>query len=277
MKNSTVYLKTIILFLVFAITNACKKNETTVDAITSTSCKISKVDYGKGEYDAFTFNSSGQVSQYDAYFNDGSGKIVHGITTFTYDSNGLLANSKYNGGQEKYTYANGALTTIEVFDDKNTSIYKITVTTDANKRIIGMKDSDNNSNKITRDALGNFIKSEVYDSKNNLVLKEEITSYDGKKNWRSSLSGWPIDVSMYYGSYIYYGGYFNEPSGGSDDDKLYSALDDNGNYTGKLVLINNFTFSKQFNSKGFPTQAILKDAVNSANNATRTYTYSDCQ
>jgi hypothetical protein len=76
---------------------------------------------------------------------------------------------------------------------------------------------------------------------------------------------------------LFYGGYFNESSGGSDDDKLYSALDDNGNYTGKLVLTNNFTFSKQFNSKGFPTQSILKDAVNSANNATRTYTYSDCQ
>jgi hypothetical protein len=170
------------------------------------------------------------------------------------------------------------LNTIEVFDNKNVSIYKITVTTDANKRIIGMKDTDNNSAKITRDALGNFTKSEVTDAKNNLVLREEISSYDGKKNWRSTLSGWPLDVTLTYDSYIFYGGYFNEPSGGSDDDKLYSGgYAPNGTYSGKLTLVGSATFTKQFNSKGYPTQAVIKDAVNAANSSTRTYSYTDCQ
>jgi hypothetical protein len=95
------------------------------------------------------------------------------------------------------------LTTIEVFDNKNVSIYKITATTDANKRIIGMKDSNNYSNKITRDALGNFNKLEAFDNQNNLVVREEISSYDGKKNWRSAFTDWPLDVSMSYNYYFF--------------------------------------------------------------------------
>lgn len=276
MKN---FSKITVFILVLTSLNACKKDDSAVTPTTpvTTGCKISKIDYGGGEYDAYTFNSSGQVSQYDSYAKDASGKIAHTIITFMYDSNGLLSNSKFDGGQEKYAYANGALTAIEVFDDKNVSIYKITVTTDANKRIIGMKDSNNYSNKITRDALGNFNKSETFDEKNNLLVREEVSKYDGKKNWRSALSGWPLDVSIYYGSYIYYGGYFNEPSGSLDDDKIFWAYDDKGNYTGKLVLINDLTYTKQFNSKGFPAKVVSKDAVNPNDNLIRTYTYSDCQ
>ena len=280
MKKMKISSKIIVLFLVLTSLNACKKEEsiaTTTPASTVTGCKISKIDFGGGEYYTFTFNSSGQASQYDSYYKDGTGKTIHTTTTYVYDSNGLLTNSKFDGGQEKYTYANGALTTIEIFDDKNVSTYKITVTTDANKRIIGMKDSNNYSNKTTRDALGNYIKSETFDENNKLVLREEISKYDGKKNWRNSLAGWPLDVSNYYDSYIYYGGYFNEPSGGYDDEKLYWAYDDNGNYTGKLVLVNNFTFTKQFNSKGFPIKVDSKDAVDAKNNGTVVYSYSDCQ
>lgn len=166
---------------------------------------------------------------------------------------------------------------IEIFDDKNKSVYKITVTTDANKRIIGMKDSDNINTKITRDGQGNFIKSEIFDNKNNLILREEISSYDGKKSSRSSLKGWYLDFTLPNQSYIYYGGYFNEPSGGSNDDKLYSVFDKDGNNTGKLILTSNYTFSRQYNSKGFPILVIVKDALDAANNATYTYSYSDCQ
>jgi hypothetical protein len=140
-----------------------------------------------------------------------------------------------------------------------------------------MKDSNNFSSKITRDALGNFNKLEGFDDQNNLVIREEISNHDGKKNWRSALTGWPLDASLSYNYYIFFGGYFNEPSGGSKDDKLYWAYDDNGNYTGKLVLINNFTFTGQYNSNGYLTKAFVKDAVDSANDATRIYSYSDCQ
>ena len=273
--------KIIVLFLGLTILNACKKDEagtTTTPVSTSTGCKISKVDYSGGEYETFTFNNSGQASQYDSYQKDTTGKIVRTTTTYGYDSNGLLSNSKFDGGIEKYTYANGALTTIEVFDDKSVSIYKITVTTNANKRIIGMKDSYNYSERITLDALENFTKSETFDEKNNLLVRDEVSKYDGKKNWRSAFSGWPLDASLSYDQYIYYGGYFNEPSGNLNDEKFYWAYDDKGKYTGKLVLMSDFTFSnKQFNSKGFPTQIGIKNAVNPNDNLTRIYTYSDCQ
>ncbi len=281
MKKITIFTKTLIILFILANINACKKDETPTAATPTTIindlCKISKIDYGDGDYETYTFNNAGFVTQEDNFYKDTNGKIQQSSATFSYDASGLVIGSKYNGGSEKYSYVNGALSTIEVFDDKNQSIYKITVTTDANKRIIGMKDSNNITAKITRDAQGNFTKSEVFDEKNNLIQREEISSYDGKKNWRSSLKGWSIDLSLPNQYYIYYGGYFNEPSGGSNDDKLYSAMDSNGKYTGKLALIENYTFTKQFNSKGFPTQIILKDLLNGGNNSTRTYSYSDCQ
>ena len=267
-----------IILLVLVNINACKKDDTVAvpPTPTNSSCKISKIDYGGGEYETYTFNGSAQVTQQDGYFKDDNGKIQHSSATFTYDASGLVVGSSY-GGSEKYSYVNGALSVIEVFDDKNKSVYKIAVTTDANKRIVGMKDSDNITSIISRDAQGNFTKSEVFDAKNNLLQREEISSYDGKKNWRISLKGWSLDISSPYTSYIYYGGNFNEPSGGSNDDKLYSVFDKDGNNTGKLILVYNYAFTKQFNSIGFPTQITLKDAVDASNNSTRTYSYSDCQ
>ena len=268
-----------VLFLILISLNACKKEEpVTTTTPASTGCKISKVDFGGGEYDAYTFNSLGQASRYDEYIKDGTGKIVHTTSNYVYDSNGLLINKKnVTGGQEKYTYANGALTTIEIFDNKNVSIYKVTVTTNANKKIIGMKDSNNFTSKIIRDALGNFTKSETFDENNNLVLREEMSKYDGKKGWKSSLSGWPLNVSYSYDNYLFYGVYFNEPSGNADDNILYWGYDEKGEYAGKLELYYHRTYTKQFNSKGFPTQASVKDALDRAYDVKVIYSYSDCQ
>lgn len=140
-----------------------------------------------------------------------------------------------------------------------------------------MKDSKNYSSKITRDAQGNFLKNESYDDKNNLIIKVESSIYDGKKNRKSAFIGWPIDITQFYDDYISYGAYFNEPSGNALDYKYYSALDDKGNYTGKLVPTNSVTATFQYNSQGFPTKGIFKDIVDTTNNYTGTYSYSDCQ
>ena len=165
-----------------------------------------------------------------------------------------------------------------MFNDKNVSVYKITVTTDANKRIISMKDSDNsNTSKITRDAQGNLLKSEVFDNKNNLIQREEIAEYDNKKNWRSGLIGWPLDLTLPYTYYITYGSYFIEPSGAWVNYKFYSIYDINGNDTGKLTLINDFTRNTQYNSNDYPTKTDIKDAVNPTVNDTRIYSYANCQ
>ena len=165
-----------------------------------------------------------------------------------------------------------------MFNDKNVSVYKITVTTDANKRIIGMKNSDNsNTSKITRDVQGNLLKSEVFDNKNNLIQREEISEYDNKKNWRSGLIGWPLDLTLPYTYYITYGSYFIEPSGAWLNYKFYSIYDINGNDTGKLTLINDFTRNTQYNSNNYPTKTDIKDAVNPTVNDTRIYSYANCQ
>ena len=156
----------------------------------------------------------------------------------------MVTLAKYGdgSGQERLTYTNDALNAIEMFNDKNVSVYKITVTTDANKRIIGMKNSDNsNTSKTTRDVQGNLLKSEVFDNKNNLIQREEIAEYDNKKIGEVDLFGWPLDLTLPYTYYITYGSYFIEPSGAWLNYKFYSIYDINGNDTGKLTLINDFT------------------------------------
>lgn len=281
MKKMRILSKITVLFLFLTSLNACKKEEagaTTTPA--STGCKISKVDYGDGTIESFTFSSVGQVSEYYMEYKDTNGKTVRSpVTVYTYDANGSVINAKYGdgSGQEKYTYTNGALNTIEIFDSKNASLYKITVTTDANKKVIGMKDSNNYSSKTTRDSQGNHLKTETYDDKNNLFLKVEVSTYDGKKNWRNAITGWPFDLTQSYDLYTAYGALFNEPAGNALDYKYYSALDDNGKYTGKLVPTNSVTITWQYNSQGFPSKAVVKDIVDATNNGTRTYTYSDCQ
>lgn len=270
--------KIIVLFLGLTILNACKKDESA--AVIATACKISKIDYGDSTNANYTFSSAGQVSEYYEEYKDTNGKIARSPTTvYTYDANGLVINAKYGGGsgQEKYTYTNGALNTIEIFDDKNLSLYKITVTTDASKRVIGMKDSNNYSSKTIRDSRGNHLKTETFDDKNNLVSKLEVSTYDGKKNWRNAITGWPFDLSLSYNTYIVYGAFFNESAGNALDYKYYSALDDDGKYTGKLVPTNSITATWQYNSQGFPSKGVFKDIVDATNSGTRTYAYSDCQ
>lgn len=198
MKTINNFSKGIIILLIMANINACKKDDSVTTPTVAKTCKVSKVDYGDGTADYFVFNSAGQVSEYYYDYIDATGKTVRTPSTvYTYDGNGLVIIAKYGSGsgQEKYTYTNGALSNIEIFDDKNASIYKITVITDVNKRVIGMKDSNNYSSKITRDAQGNFLKNESYDDKNNLIVRVEDSIYDGKKNWRSALTGWPIDIT----------------------------------------------------------------------------------
>lgn len=278
MKKITIFSKIAVLFLFLTSLNACKKSETVAAA--ATGCKISKVDYGDGTADNFIYNNADQVAEYYYEYKDATGKTARTPSSvYTYDANGSVTIAKYgNGsGQEKYTYASGALSTIEIFDGKNASVYKITVTTDANKRVIGMKDAYNYSSKITRDAQGNFLKNESYDDKNNLITKVEASTYDGKKSWRSAFTGWSVDLTQSYNDYISYGAYFNEPSGNASDYKYYSALDDNGKYTGKLVLTNSITPTWQYNSQGFPSKGVFKDIVDASNNSTRTYSYSNCQ
>ena len=141
-----------------------------------------------------------------------------------------------------------------------------------------MKNSDNsNTSKITRDAQGNLLKSEVFDNKNNLIQTEEISGYDYKKNGRSGLIGWPLDLTLPYTYYITYGSYFIEPSGAWLNYKFYSIYDINGNDTGKLTLINDFTRNTQYNSNSYPTKIDIKDAVNPTVNDTRIYSYANCQ
>jgi hypothetical protein len=88
------------LFLVLTSLNACKKDDpATTPLTTSSGCKISKVDYGDGQIDYFTYNSLGQVSEYYNNSKDVNGKTVRSsTTTYSYDSNGLLILAKYGNG-----------------------------------------------------------------------------------------------------------------------------------------------------------------------------------
>ena len=138
-----------------------------------------------------------------------------------------------------------------------------------------MKDSDNSNSKITRDAQGNLLKCEVFDNKNKLIQREEIAGYDNKKNWRSGLIGWPLDLTLPYTYYITYGSYFIEPSGAWLNYKFYSIYDINGNDTGKLTLINDSP--ETYNSNNYPTKIDIKDAVNPTVNDTRIFSYANCQ
>ena len=76
---------------------------------------------------------------------------------------------------------------------------------------------------------------------------------------------------------LFYGVYFNEPSGNADDNIFYWGYDEKGEYAGKLELYYHRTYTKQFNSKGFPTQASVKDALDRAYDVKVIYSYSDCQ
>lgn len=104
MKKSTIFTKIIIILLVLANINVCKKDETTVATTPAASndvCKISKIDFGGGEYETYSFNSSGFMTKFDSYYKDANGKIQPSSSSYTYDASGLVVGSSYKSGSEK--------------------------------------------------------------------------------------------------------------------------------------------------------------------------------
>ena len=99
-KKMKAFSKITVLFLILISLNACKKDESVATTIpASINCKISKLDYGDGYIDYFTYNSLGQVSEYYYDIKDANGKTVRSVpTAFSYDLSGTVTLAKYGDG-----------------------------------------------------------------------------------------------------------------------------------------------------------------------------------
>ena len=278
MKTLTIYSKIIFILFVLVNINACKKDDsvTTPTPTVTKLCKVSKIDYGRGEYDVFTYNSSGQVTKIDrGYLDYNTLKIATTTRTFAYDVDGLLINKLYDDGsrnQEKFTYINGALSTMEYTDKTYFLNVKVNVTTDANKKIIAMKENFGlKSIKIIRDAQDNISKIEDYDKNNILQSVLEFSNYDGKKTWQNGIPTWIFDATKSVFGDLDYLVLSGQPSGTAKSIKYYSVS------SGKSTLESDITSTQMYNSNGFATQSILTDALDKSYKQTYNYSYSDCQ
>lgn len=95
--------KITVLFLILISLNAYKKDESVATTIpASINCKISKLDYGDGFIECFTYNSLGQVSEYYCDIKDANGKTLRSVpTAYSYDLTGMVTLAKYGDGSGK--------------------------------------------------------------------------------------------------------------------------------------------------------------------------------
>ena len=183
-------------------------------------------------------------------------------------------------GYEQYSYGNSALTKIEVFVG-GVVVYRIDVTTNANKQITAMKstnvakDPDQGlleyTTKFTLDAQGRYTRLEAT-GPDGVFYTEDYTSYDlaVTSSWKA-LKGIPVFVDDLY---VYYGQMqpVSEFVCFRITDKW--GYDDNGKFVG---LHNYFdaTYTRTVNANGYPTARKQVDAVGGTTTTT-TYQYSNC-
>lgn len=271
--------------LLLILTLGCKKstNDNTTPQPVATACQIQKKAFNTGEYELYTFDANGFLTGYAGYFVDQNNKIPTTVTPdkYTYNGLGLLDRATYGTGTgyEQYSYTNGALAKIEVFQGGK-MVYQIDVTTDANKRITAMKNNnisgnpdyyDSYSTKYTLDAQGQYTRVEAT-NKDGIFYTSEWSAFDPTiQSPYKALKG----MSFYPGdSFVIYG--TNPPlnAGMYTKEIGFYAYDDTGKFVGLKKAYDGIT-TRTSNTKNYPLTRKVVDAL-SGTTSTITYQYSNC-
>jgi hypothetical protein len=278
--------------LLLTLMLGCSKSSTTTPVPTPTptvtDCLIQKLAFDKGQYTLYTFDANGFLTGVASYFLDANGKIPTSVAPdkLTYNAQGLLdrvtrsADSQYGNGYEQYTWANGALTKVESFVSGKL-FYQIDVTTDANKRITALKNTnvgkdpnyaDDITTKYTLDAQGRYTRTEVSFGTDGIIYTEDYTAFESviKSPW-TTLKGVPFFVDGYIDQYAQ-----SQPVSpyAATKEVDYYAYDDTGKFVG-LKKVYDATYTRTANANNYPVTRKDVETV-SGTTSTNTYQYSNC-
>lgn len=215
--------------LLLVLTIGCKKDTDTTPTPDpqTTVCRIQKVTFDTGEYETYTFDASGKVTEMSIFYEDANGKIPTTVVPakLTYNAQELLDRSTYSANYEQFTYANGGLSKIEVYQGSK-KVYQYEVTTNGAKQITALKGttfdeanfpakSANYSTTYTLDAQGRYTQYEATNA-DGIFERFTVLEFDPVvKSHYGAFAGMPIDVAdgiIMAGNFRFLGG-AHQPAG----------------------------------------------------------------
>lgn len=276
------------LVLLLGVSVSCKKQTDSTLTPSSGNCQLQKITYSDGGYDTLIYNADGFVTKSRSYYVDQTGKLVSYGGQYTYTNQGLLERvTPFADGQtpaqdsyEQFTYANGALSKIEI-TELGKLVYRFDITTNANKQITSAKgisfDQATYSEYTgthTLDAQGRYAKSEGTDA-NGLFYRMESGDFNATiKTYHSFLKGWPVNVMNYWHDYG-----VNTPINGNGaflKRAYYHGYDENGKFVG-LRKLYDITHTYKTNSYQYATEMTTTNSATPSANAVLTkYLYANC-
>ncbi|MCP9770926.1 hypothetical protein EGI22_23730 [Lacihabitans sp. LS3-19] len=282
MKTPKKIFSIIFAFLAFS----CETTETVDPNPLSTNpsdCKISKIYFGankSSDYDSFSFNADGTVSQIK---NLESGKVIL-TTDFTYN-NGILSSQKNSSIELKYSYTNGDLSNVQLQDAYGTKIGDFKVNLNSSKQVSKLTIASPNatyalfdgaSSNFTYDTDGNVSLIEIKASNGLLLSKVEYGGFVKIRSHYTTLKGLifdqftnPIDFFRFPLVYKYSN---NAPT----TFKYSTILDGNNMPTSSMTVIQDEEYSRTANESGLQIQrkTIRSNVGNSGSNF---YEYDFCK
>ncbi len=253
MKNLTTSLALLILFVCF---NACKPDQPTpVESNLPENCVLTKVTQSDGGYDEYSFDSQKLLLGIKSYFN---GKL-DGEVKNTYDTEGKIISQILFFGRAVYTYNGTVLTRVQILDTSNLLMGELIPTFDANGRFSTITVQKTNkdfriyegvTSTYSYDNAGNCTKIDI--SNAGIVIQRVEYS-----NFVPVISHFTKYKGLYFDPMAYSPAIFltnaqplKFPNTSFQNIKSYSALDQNGKYTGKLVLESDETITRKGNISG---------------------------
>ena len=265
--------------LTFLLTG-CKKPSGGDDPEPETACRIDKTSYSDGTYNSYRFDAGGKLTSSTLTYLDENDKIVEIPVTYEYNTAGNLVKSKTpDGWTDEYTYdATGALTKVEFKNEQGQVEERFTVTTDAQKRITQIKNTEDFIGTYTYDNNGNVTKVEV--TWNNFIIDRSTYEYDQSSTAQAPISavkGHPFHPSNFT-SDIIYSNPLNLTGGGKRPVKGKYETQYNEDWTGAGNTIRtyvDYTSVFKVNSQNFIVEESATDRISSVTNTIK-YTYSNC-
>lgn len=246
-------------------------------------CVLTKIVYGQGEYDEFTYDSRGLITAIQSYQNNAKA----GLYTNTYDADGKLTGQNLNGFLVQYVYSGNTLTKIQLV---NTGVVlgEYAVSFDGSGRVSNLKVQNAQSPFNTYEG---YNATFTYDGQGNCTLIE-LKDVGGRVLSRTVYSNFVAirsHVTKFKNQYInpytstitenlQYALLYKFPNTAPNKVELYSAIDLNGNYTGTLSKQSEDVYQRTANQSGMQIQRTYTSTTSGGTRtSTSTFEYTGCQ